>query len=382
MEMENKLHVLFLPNDFPTHISPNRTLFYKDQAKAVSLQGCQVGVIATSLVSLREIKKIKFGIRSVTEDGINILYCVFPAFPKLRIINYYLKQIINKILYKKYIAKYHMPDLVHAHVYSVGSVAGWIKKKYNIPYILTEHFTGFARKIMKPWQLKLAKKVYGESSANIAVSKEFCSLLEEEFNTPFQFVPNVVDTNFFLPGEKTRKTDEFTFITVGHLQKKKNHIMLIRAFAIYLKNRPADKLIIVGGGSEYNNLAKEIIRLNVQDNIILYGPAKREEVKKQMQLSDFFVLPSTFETFGVVLIEAMSCGLAVLSTRSGGPESIIKNNELGLLCNISVASITDSLKKIVKMKFNRETIRNYAIENYSEQQVGNKLLGIYRKILD
>lgn len=378
--MSERLHVLFITNDFPTHISPNRTLFYKDQAKAVASRGVQVGVISTSLVSLREVKKINFGIRSYTHNEINIIYCVLPAIPKLKRVNSLIKQVINKILYKKYISKYRKPDIVHAHVYSAGRMAIWIKKNYNIPFVLTEHFTGFARKIMSRCQLELAQKVYTESSINIAVSKEFCTLLKNEFSVPFQFIPNVVDTKFFVPTGINEKNDYSRFITVGHLQKKKNHVMLIKAFSKYIKKRPADQLIIMGGGGEYKNLAKEIIDLELENNVILYGSANREEVIEQMQRCDFFVLPSTFETFGVVIIEAMSCGLPVLSTKSGGPESIIINNELGLLCDINVDSITDGLYQIVKMEFDRSKIRNYAIDNYSEKQIGYKLVNIYKNV--
>ena len=51
--------------------------------------------------------------------------------------------------------------------------------------------------------------------------------------------------------------------------------------------------------------------------------------------ADCFVLSSFYETFGVVLIEAMSCGIPVLSTRSGGPETIIKSNDYGYLCELN-----------------------------------------------
>ena len=84
----------------------------------------------------------------------------------------------------------------------------------------------------------------------------------------------------------------------------------------------------------------------------LLGKKNRNEVKFEMQQADCFVLSSYHETFGVVLIEAMSCGLPVLSTKSGGPESIIKSSKLGKLCDLKDLDI--EMLKIVKSNYNSD----------------------------
>ena len=94
-----------------------------------------------------------------------------------------------------------------------------------------------------------------------------------------------------------------------------------------------------------------------------------------MQQADCFVLSSYHETFGVVLIEAMSCGLPVLSTKSGGPESIIKNSSLGIICDLK--DLDKEMLKIIKSNFNSDYIRKYIIDNFSEKIISQQIIEVY-----
>ena len=85
----------------------------------------------------------------------------------------------------------------------------------------------------------------------------------------------------------------------------------------------------------------------------------------------------------MVLIEALSCGIPVVSTYSGGPSSIILNDELGELTEINSASIFLGMKKVYInfAKYNSENIRNFVIDNFSENIITNKLLDIYNRVV-
>ena len=113
--------------------------------------------------------------------------------------------------------------------------------------------------------------------------------------------------------------------------------------------------------------------------MILFGRASRKDVLSLMQKANCFVLPSHYETFGVVLIEAMSCGLPVLSTKSGGPESIITSNDYGFLCDEN--ELADMLEKIAVKEFDSVEIRNYVKNSFSENTVREKLELIYSEIV-
>ena len=102
--------------------------------------------------------------------------------------------------------------------------------------------------------------------------------------------------------------------------------------------------------------------------VLLKGPVSREKISYFLNISNFFISTSLHETFGVSIIEAMSCGLPVISTFSGGPESIIINNnnfKNGFLCEMSEENIKQSMIDIYDSNFDRNKIRNKIKENFS-----------------
>lgn len=198
----------------------------------------------------------------------------------------------------------------------------------------------------------------------------------------FNYIPNVVNTEYFLP-KKDSSNKDFKFINIGYLDKKKNQILLIRAFAKVFSENKNVKLSILGSGPEQKNLQSEINALNMNDQIKLFGFTPRKQVLEELQQSDVFVLSSKYETFGVVLIEAMSCGLPVIATKCGGPESIVENKELGVLVeNDDIGELSNAMKGIYENRdsYNSDKIRDHVVDNFSEKAVSDKLINIYRKI--
>ena len=118
--------------------------------------------------------------------------------------------------------------------------------------------------------------------------------------------------------------------------------------------------------------------------ITLYGRANRDEIKKLLQNSDAFVLSSKYETFGVVLIEAMACGLPVISTKCGGPESIINSDKIGLLTDINEIDLSNGLKQLYnnRKEYVPSFIRQYVENTFSEEYICKRLDEIYKEVLD
>ena len=100
-------------------------------------------------------------------------------------------------------------------------------------------------------------------------------------------------------------------VSVGRLERQKNYSMLLKAFHEVLKERPA-QLVLVGDGSERKNLEKEARILKLSDHIFFAG--YQENPYPFIKKSDVFVLPSNFEGFGLVLVEALSLGVSIVST--------------------------------------------------------------------
>lgn len=379
------MHVLLLPSWYPNKKFRQKSgTFYKDQANALAEVVQKIGVIAALHIPIKHFlkaKDFKLSLESGSISDVNTYLILFPTISKIPPVTNKFKLEIGKYMFKKYISKHGKPDLIHVHSFETGILARWIKRKYNINYVVTEHSTGFERNIYKLVQLKLAAAVYKNSSCNIAVSKIFSEYLSNKFKEKFIYIPNLVNTDFFIPAKLSSEKKEFTFLNVAYLAKKKNQEMLIKAFSCAFKAQENIKLIIAGEGEEREGLFKLIKNLSLEKQIQLYGYASPQEVRTLLQSADRFILTSRFETFGVVLIEAMSCGIPVISTKSGGPQTIITSPELGELCELNELSIRKAMIKSFENKYDQDKIRSYAIENYSKKEVTTRLVELYKKFI-
>jgi len=372
------MHILILPSWYPTKNNKLSGIFFKEQAEALAKQNIDVGCIAINESSPRYIfskREISFDYYMKDLNNVNTTSILYPVPNRFKFLRKLIRKMIFKILFKRYIKKYGKPDLIHLHSFVYGNLAIWIKEKYNINYVATEHSTGFARGIYNKEEISYAKTIFSQSKYNICVSNELKKLLENKFDMEFQYIPNLIDTDFFIQ-IKTRK-EKFSFINIGFLDKKKNQSMLIKAFSKAFSNDKNILLTIVGDGIEYKNLKNLIEALNMQKQIKLYGVANRKEVLGLLQNSDAFVLSSEYETFGIVIIEAMSCGLPILSTKCGGPESILINEKLGKLVDKDIKSLSDGMLELYHTSYNNDFIRNYVIDNFSSSVVSKRLIEVY-----
>ena len=378
------MHILVISRSYPNPINVTSGNFVKNQVDALLKHNIKIGVLGVYNISFLEFLKIKnikkLGYYLNIKSNLNVFGFLYPVLPKLHLLNNRIKFLIGKKLFKKYIRIYGKPDLIHLHTFEPGKLGLWAKEQYKIPYVVTEHTSSFSLNTALNWHYKLAKEVYAESEYNFAVSESSTNFLSKTFSEKFKYLPNFVDTSHFKLkqiGENQKKQ----FINVAYLNKNKNQSLLIDAFYKAFGNNNDVELSIVGSGAEKDNLKKQIDKLKLT-NIKLPGFVTQNELSGLLQKSDYFVLSSNFETFGVVIIEAMSCGLPVVSTKCGGPESIITDNKLGILCQKNeVDELSHALIKVSQNKYDSEFIRNYAIENFSYESLSRKLINIYSNIV-
>jgi len=378
------MHILIIPSWYTTRENPQAGIFFKEQAEALAKYGNKVGVIALNEISIRNIwekREINLQYHRYIEKEVTTYRLQYPYIPKLPRLHRAMRLYIFKKSFYRYIEENGLPDIIHLHSYLYGDLAMWIQRKFGIAYVITEHSTKFARKLLSSQEIRYAREVFKTSSLNMAVSQEFKRLLQKHIGLDFTYLPNMIDIHFFKCSRERHNT--FNFINIAFMEKKKHQKMLIEAFTRSFQGDPGISLTIVGDGPQYQELKELIASLDMEDQIMLYGRANREEVKTLLQNADAFVLSSQYETFGVVIIEAMACGLPVISTRCGGPESIITSKELGLLSEIDEEDLSKKLLTLYNTytDYDPDLIRDHVIEHFSQEVVTLELMRIYHEVL-
>ena len=154
------------------------------------------------------------------------------------------------------------------------------------------------------------------------------------------------------------------FFSIGRLHAIKAFGVLIDAFSLFIKEDTNAKLIIAGGDDGVGEkLKQQIIDLKLQDSVFLIGAIDFEDKKTLFNNCDYFTLASEFESFGIVVAEALACGKPiVLSNKT--PWKDLEKNKCGILVDNEKNSFSNAFSKVIKEKYDSKAIKNYIQSNY------------------
>ena len=375
------MRVFVISKGMPTEQYPLNGIFEFDQAKALARSGAEVAMLVIDFRSGSY--KRKYGFSEYETEGVRVFELSLPlglyrrALPLLR-------YLLIKV-YKKAVKACGQPDIIHAQFYSIGAIAAVLKKRYKVPFVITEHSSKLNTDLQNISQLdlNLAKSAYQCADKLIAVSHALAANLKNNFQVEATVIPNIVDVSQFQYVERTPK-DDFTFISVGNLVKIKGFDQLLEAFAEAFKADNAVKLSIVGDGPELENLQNTVTRLNLNGKVSLLRTIGRNRIKSFYQEGDAFVLASHSETFGVVFIEAMATGLPVIATSCGGPNDIVTENAGYLIPVDDRQALVSALQAMRNnaYNFNSLEISRNCIKKYSPETVGRQIIEAYASVSD
>lgn len=383
------MHILVVPSAYPTEDAPLRSSFFKEQAIAVKNAGNKVGVIYSETrrvtgVNKNTIRKNHFQISDNCEEGINTIRLHGWNILLMRNslgINLWVRQSIK--LFEMYIKKYGIPDIIHVHCGLYGGLVGKaIKEKYSIPYIITEHSSIVMNHKVNIYNKEILKKVYNDADALISVGSKLKNAMEVYTNKKIVVIPNIVNTSIFNYIE-SNEPRSFKFISISNLKLSKRVNLTIEAFSQEFKGENVE-LIIIGDGPEKEKLINLCEKLNIKEQVKFLGAVERFNINKHLNSSSAFVLPSSFETFGIVYIEALSCGLPIIATKCGGPEDFFEES-MGYLIEVDdLGALCKSMRRMIENynHFNKREISNYIKRKFSEEIVVKKIDSIYREVLN
>ena len=201
-------------------------------------------------------------------------------------------------------------------------------------------------------------------------------------------IPFGVDTDFFRTLDVYKDENIFQILSVGYLIERKGFEYLIRAMPLVLEKYENARLKIVGTGPLESKLKELVYELDLGDEVEIVKNVSDEELLMIYNSSDLFVLPSIVDSqgntegLGVVLLEAMACGLPVIGSDVGGIPDIIEDEKTGVLVK---EKDYEELSKVILNLIFEDNLRNYLVDNslkivktnFSWKMISNYYLDIY-----
>jgi len=279
--------------------------------------------------------------------------------------------------------KSSLPLFVHVQVpMKMGKIALWIKKNWNLSFLVSEHSASYVKEAPDNYFSRSiyyrnnVKRIFKEALAVTNVSATVGKILQQTFNIrQFFIIRNVVDENLFY--FKNRIPLRFRFIHVSTMTYQKNFEGLIKAFEIFSNDRNDIELVLAGPISAEG--IKRVNESSAHSKIIVTGEVPHKEIASLMQESDAFVLFSRYENFPCVIIEALCCGLPVITSSAGGAgEGIDADNGI-VVPSENEPALIEAMNDIINTysRYNRTTIAENARALYSYKAIGKEFEKLY-----
>lgn len=387
------MNILIIPAFFQTNSRPTLGSFFMEQALALEKAGHKVTILYCDTYSVKCVREyLTYGEEKDTYvEGVRMIRQKMFCPLKHGMEGHreaFSKGIIG--LYRQYILGRENVDIIHAHCCVwAGYAAMKLSAQTGIPYLITEHATLFQlhKDEISSKNNKYIKEAFCKAAKLACVSGAFRRLLSD-YREDIEVIGNVVNCARFRITEKAHKNEAIKFLTVCYMVdeamlQKKGIDILLKAWKLFSAKNPNATLTIGGGGQGKKKAVEWVKEYGIQDSVAFAGQLSREQVAEQMQQCDCFVLPSRYETFGVVYIEAMACGKPVIAVRNGGPDDFVKDFNGILVEAENVNSLADAMGSIVEHqeKYDARQIADFVQENFSEQAIARQLEGLYNQIL-
>lgn len=283
------------------------------------------------------------------------------------------------------------PDLIHAHLaYPDGRAAIEYGRRLGVPVIISVHGHD-VREIPQAdrrWRQLVSEALVG-ADAVVASSRDARTRVLELGAAPERVfdIPQGVDCQRFVP-DAHRKAGEggWRLLYAGRFDPKKGLGVLLEAMQLLCQRRQDISLKLVGGsraGGTEEVFSEQARHLGIAERVEFVDSQPWAAMPAVMAAADIFVLPSFYDSFGIVLIEAMACGVPVVATRCGGPEDLV-DAEVGRLVAVGDAGgLAAAIEEVLEDygSFDREALRRRAEERYDYRQVAARTFALYQHIL-
>jgi glycosyltransferase involved in cell wall biosynthesis len=374
--------VLFLTYWFPTDANPQKGIFILEQAKALRREGAEVTIVHVRIeaakgllsnsVTVTEVDSIPLVTIDLSGGLWKLVYTLYP---------------VQLVLVRRALAKAGLAvsefDIIHSHVvHPAGAIGHRLAKEFGKPHFISEHWSNLEYYFSKNWFSSWGKAAYTYAKRIFVVS-EFLRKGTSKFvpdPSKLEVVPNVVSAEAFKFRARPVGTSYY-FVMAAKWNKSKRVIkrpkLLIKAVADASKKLDKPVILgIIGDGDRVPELKKYCEQLEVHAQF--HGFIPKEAVAKEFQKADLFLHGSEYETFSVVVAEALKCGTPVVGSNVAAiPELINASN--GVLVENKLSAWTNGIVHAMQTPFDRHTIAESFSTKFGYEEVGKMLLDAYRR---
>lgn len=238
-------------------------------------------------------------------------------------------------------------DLVFSHYWLSGWAGKYLQRWWHVPHITMFHTLGMAKNAIgigedePELRIETERELVGDCHRVIATTKKEKEQLIQSYGSlpeKISVIPCGVNLDLFRPidkkvaRQKLGLDDNKLILFVGRIEPLKGIDQLLKAMP-FLQNGPSPRLVIIGGDEhsryELEQLKNLSLELHIQDSVNFLGLIKHEQMPYFYNAADACVIPSHYESFGLVALESLACGTPVVATNVGDLENIIHQGETG-----------------------------------------------------
>ena len=293
-------------------------------------------------------------------------------------------------------------EIIHSHYWLSGIIATELSATWKAPHLSTFHTLARTKQRARSGERESVRRATSEQRiinnadavvVSTHIEREDIGRLYGSNGTHIEVIPPGVDPSLFKPVDPVAARqslglpDVKTILYVGRVEPLKGLDILLRAMAL-LQATSDTRLLIVGGNpdedAEWKRLNTLAANLNISDIVTFTGSVSQEQLPEYYSAADVFVLPSWYESFGLVALEAMSCATPVVASRVGGLTTFIDHGKTGYLvpwrCPEAFARSLETLLENPPLRRAMGAAARDTAERLSWSAMANKMLACYNQL--
>ena len=321
--------------------------------------------------------------------------------PKIAIYDYIQKLANVAENFRKYSQLQY--DLIHSHYWLSGLIGKELQTLWHVPHATMFHTLGAIKNSLGIGEREPELRIESEKEVISTVDRIIASTTRESkelvrlysaSQEKITVIPCGVNLNLFKPVDKEIARRELgldhqkVILFVGRMDPLKGLEQLLAAMT-YMDGKKPPLLMIVGGDGYSRVQVEELKRLaeelNARDRVKFVGPIAQSQLPLFYSAADVCVIPSYYESFGMVALESLACGTPIVATNVGGMKNIIRNDEMGRITgDNSPQSLAGEISELIRLPDDEAQIkiRRDTVAEFSWAAIADKIIDEYYRLID